>query len=624
MTAEAAATEALKKKTVILVHGLGDIKKNSLLFKVADVIAAWMERHASPRRTVKQPEQLTLDEHLNGDGASSVDLKFQGQHWEFLEVWWADAVEPPAFDPLIGWTFQRATSQLFALIRAMVQQSVLPFILVVLVSLPYIITFTVMIILLAVTWVITFGNVSAIPGFYKFITDWMVGSAGIFSINLLKPRLQMVDESRLVQEMEIKVKEIDPSWRKIVLSTAFLGAILLFHGVNSIVIMCIYVASMALIIPLLLFVWVLAMVADIPKVSDFANYIKVRLDPFLVGSLGSIKVFMDEPTQARIMRRRLEEVLDKVQENSYENGQEIYVIAHSAGAPIAYETLVLNAGESRNTGIIKLITIGSIMSLVRRVKTCRSSLKSPLTGISWINIWTRYDPVLAGPLPPRRSTRRILPRIIVKWRWLIWWVPMNFFKRRPKPQIGLPDKDIPVSNEGDPFNDHSSYWDNEHQVIPSLISEIWSDDAEQIFEVDEGNSLQWMKQRKWSILLISSFRLMFWLLFPLTLWGTLAYFMDWPMPWLLHSLWENYLIQWFDEFRIAGSFITDVLEQRTACVPSMIECESSSVNLTKAIYVSVVAALAVTIVGQLAYKFSRALIWDGFIKDHFSASLPAP
>ena len=196
MVASEHTPQTLTKKTVILVHGMGDRKKNSLLFKVANVIAAWMERHAteSPAQQLEHPKHPTLDEHLNGTGASSVDLKFRGQHWEFLEVWWADAVDPPNFDPLIGWTFQQAILQLIALIGAMIKRSLIPFALVLLVILPYIVAVAAL--TLVVLGASLFGVVLPSTDLRVLLSPFLSGVGGFF-IKILERPLRTVDEHLL-------------------------------------------------------------------------------------------------------------------------------------------------------------------------------------------------------------------------------------------------------------------------------------------------------------------------------------------------------------------------------------------------------------------------------------------
>ena len=92
-------------------------------------------------------------------------------------------------------------------------------------------------------------------------------------------------------------------------------------------------------------------------------------------------------------------------------------------------------------------------------------------------------------------------------------------------------QDIPVSNEGDPFKDHSAYWDNDHQVIPSLVHEIWGEDAPKHFdfgEMEEASRklLFRLLRRKARILTLSVFRLSAWSIFPLAFLDSLDYMID--------------------------------------------------------------------------------------------------
>ena len=90
----------------------------------------------------------------------------------------------------------------------------------------------------------------------------------------------------------------------------------------------------------------------------------------------------------------------------------------------------------------------------------------PLGKTNWVNIWTRYDPAQPGPLISSEK------------------------------KLAGKTEEIPVSNEGDPFTDHSSYWANHDQVIPALVKEIWGGGATEKFYLSEEDEISRVRRRK--------------------------------------------------------------------------------------------------------------------------------
>jgi len=377
--------------------------------------------------------------------------------------------------------------------------------------------------------------------------------------------------SRLIPPLVHRLKEVDEGqiWERWndqnrplreKAKWAFLSFTLIFyHGLNGIVTIALYAVVMVLITPLMFVVWVLSLISGVPGIPATVNVIKTRLDAFLVGSLGDIKVFMDESVQASRVRGEMESALDGIHSDPGLQDADIYIIAHSTGAAIAYETLVHPSNVSRRSGVKGLITAGSIMRMVRKMASRRASFDEPLPkGVRWINFWTPYDPALAGPI----------------------------YQGTLKGELTTgPDQNevvnVPVSNEGDPFSDHSAYWTNEHQVIPRLVKELLGND-ESPFDFGPEKELERVAKRKLRILALSGFRLCAWLALPVSLMITL-----WIGPW--GEIDTKY---WFLNW--AAEEPNNVLET------------------TIVVFLRVAAAF---IVAQLLYRFYRALLWDGFLRE---------
>ncbi len=287
-----------------------------------------------------------------------------------------------------------------------------------------------------------------------------------------------------------------------------LAFLLVFQFLNSIIVLLLYGTGVLLLLPVMFLVWAVSKFSTIPGLPSVVNFIKAKLDSFLLGSLGDIKVYLDEPIQARSVRAKLEAAIDKF----HEEDRDIYIIAHSLGSAIAYETLVIEENRARVQRVKSLITVGSILPMIWRMKSRRPSFDLPLPeNLRWVNLWARYDPADAGPIKSERikvampSFDPSPPLKIEKGR--RWLMP---FADQGHPGF----KEIIVSNEDDFSTDHSGYWDNHHEVIPELVRQIWgegSSEATANYEYYEGLR---SFRRKLRIAVLSGPRLLSWCALP--------------------------------------------------------------------------------------------------------------
>ena len=465
------------------------------------------------------------------------------------------------------------------------------------------------------------------------------------------------------------------SWLELLWTTVLLVALQGFHAINAMATIPLYVAGIVLMFPAMFLVWLLSFAAGVPRVGDLVDFITGRIDAFLVGSLGDIRVFMDEPAQAQRIRLVLETELKEARKNTRFRTKEIYVVSHSTGAAIAYETLVLeNSLNHENPAakpVVALITLGSIhrmarsmplrrstfgtrdneiwlVSAVRRVRRWIKWLRHgsaaqmivavegfktwagvspwirmrtvfehldrwarhkdnnikrdppsdsdkeserPLGQTRWVNIWTRYDPAQAGPLT------------------------------KDDEKLAAETEDIPASNEGDPFADHSSYWNNHDQVIPALVKEIWGPGACERFHLSENDEVSRLRRRKLRILLLAVFRLPVWLLFPASLLGFFYFTSNgtwdekvtgWEyIPYNSGQAGLTWFPSWFFEWWTWawGRWVTlgDGPFLRTLI---------DSPNWFEGLVAAFVFAMVVTSIARIViYGFVKAVIWDAFVEN---------
>lgn len=426
---------------------------------------------------------------------------------------------------------------------------------------------------------------------WKWLGDWTTGALRAFDEHLLAERLFSL-QCGVWERVRVGVLVF------------FQG---LFHVGNALVSVAIYFTGVFLIIPVIFLVWALSLGRAIPAVRKLVEGIKKRLDAFLVGSLGDVKVFVDDPAQARRIRREVERALDSVHQDLEFHDAEIFLLAHSTGAPIAFETLALDSNAPRLAGIKAVITAGSIMAMVSRMGSRRSSLDAPLPqGVRWVNIWTRYDPALAGPVP-RKIRARNGGKVI----------------------------EVPVSNEDDPFSDHSAYWANDHQVLPRLVSEVWGPSTPYYFDFREAEELGRTKRRKYRILALSSFRLAVWGFFPFTFWGTLLFLNNMQVALEQKTVVKKVIVEGVSievptiiTANVAqlgkGAPLRAVLNawewvwnQSITYLdkPVLRDLTLQANNPAKKVVAAIVVSCLITLAAYLVYKFLRAILWDGFFKE---------
>ena len=293
----------------------------------------------------------------------------------------------------------------------------------------------------------------------------------------------------------------------------------------------------------------------------------------MVGSLGDIKVFLDEPVQAERIRAELVGTLNSLCE---EGCHELYLVAHSTGAAIAYETLALSENADWPTDEIVLITCGSILNMVWEQQP-RASFKLPLQpdNIRWVNLYTRYDP--ASP---------------------------QAVDSGPNARHSKPNCDDQVTNEDDVFRDHSAYWQNDEQVISRLVEEIWSEQPASHFLLNDIDKARAVWRRKIRILALSLPRLMVWYSFPVLL-GLFLRFPGW-----VQNVFQFAQLPDFVEGIEADKASKVVGEEGPSWWENVVLNLVVPDQLWERILLSILAAAVVTFLSYLVYRFYREVVWE--------------
>ncbi len=240
----------------------------------------------------------------------------------------------------------------------------------------------------------------------------------------------------------------------------------------------------------------------IPGLQDF---ILIRLlRPVVQMGVGEFTTFMEDELQAANMRRRVAQSINWLLTGRDQDGggcDDVTVIAHSAGTFVSFDALTdeelqrpeAPLGDGRIGRVRKLITVGEGLSKAWILYPDLERLHGPLPEhMHWLDIWTAYDSVPAGPLIPPRRNGQWVP--IFQPNEHVQKVQRLAPRRHPDPHAeGMPDvarrylaaspdektaepRWWPVSEEVTNrmvvLVDHGLYWTNDEQVAVRLAAEI--------------------------------------------------------------------------------------------------------------------------------------------------------
>ena len=457
------------RKAVLVVHGMGNHPKSTSLKRIVTPLIRWMYSRSSA-------EQVITNEFREaGKGASSITVEQDGYVIKFAEVLWAESFDSPPLSFIVKWILLRGFRQFYKLLQLAAIQIIAPTASIILFAVS-VATFVATVITFFIAVFIR-NSIAVYKDFKKEDSQyyrWAMApheswnyTCRVFNLGWEKVRCLInnfkSDDSALFCGKNGKLFSLP-------LTHAFVMLHLIYQFFNSLFIIVFYVAITIMFIPILLLVFVFSTFASIPGSPKILIALNRLLDKFLAASIGDLLVFLDDPVQAEQARSEVYKVYKELFEEGY---KDFYVLAHSTGGTVAYETLTLDKYHEFAAKVKKLITVGSTMNLTWNFEH-RESLGKPL-GMPWINYWARYDPILPGPIDCSREGDIT---------------------------------NIPVTNEDDPLNDHTSYWDNYSQVIPGILSDI-CDEAASPFYRDRDDVLKGTIKRKILILSLAGSKLLF-------------------------------------------------------------------------------------------------------------------
>ncbi|MBM2811874.1 MAG: hypothetical protein HW416_2633 [Chloroflexi bacterium] len=277
---------------------------------------------------------------------------------------------------------------------------------------------------------------------------------------------------------------------------------------NSIVVTALYSVAMFLAAPFML---ILAVVAQIP-IEAVQSFILLRLArSVLTVNVAQFQLFLDDEVQAANIRGRLERTLEWLID---ERGcEELYIVAHSEGAVVAFDTLC-NSASPAIASVRKLFTLGAGLNKCWLVQPEEPRLRRTLPPhVHWLDFWASYDFIPAGPLSPP------LGAAIWKPSPAVTDMVLGPEPRDPKVTIGPTPPSSQVTHRMEIADDHGGYWTNDEQVLIRIAQEVdkprfW----ESQFWVPEEKRQDVVARRRRRVSVLVAGRLLVMAFFGLTVW----------------------------------------------------------------------------------------------------------
>lgn len=404
---------------VVVVHGLGDIKRNITLQEALDSLTYWFSykaglalRPTGPGRVWLTPE---LTDNPDPDAPPSratleleapTDPKGQGDNdilrLEWREVWWAESFGLPSIAATFKWAITQGVEQVRYLL---------------------------------------------IP----------LGGPGQTAAQSPARRVRQATTYR-----PSTPDATEPLKRS---SVPLRAALWLYDSFQHLFKACQWLILTPLVLTLLLVMSVVRVLVFVPflKLGVIAT-ISGILDYIMLHWIASTQVYMQEYTRASAIRERFEREVRALL--SDQNCDHVVVIAHSMGTVIAYEGLTTVLGELELQARASDVTFICLAQALRRIWLLKSGdvhrVHEVLPDkVRWLHFWARYDPVTAGPLLPTA-----LPPIAAS-------MDADQQDRLEKLAKRLEDcENVDVVNTDSTFLDHGSYWQNLEQVVGPIAREL--------------------------------------------------------------------------------------------------------------------------------------------------------
>jgi len=430
---------------VLVIHGVGDLKRNTTLEEAVNTLAYWFNHQAGLALRRDGPGRVWVTAKLTDDpnpdapaaratmrltapaeasagtaGASADDDS--ALQLEFREVWWAESLGLPSVAATIAWARIQAWEQASHLLLPIGRR-------------------------LGPSHAAFRAPAREIPQALTY--------------RPAAPSRSATPRARARDGVTLGVRRSLTRPQRLLLVAA-LG---LYGPVQYVWKAAQWLLLTPLILMLLLVMGVVRLLALLPPLRSTAlASASAFLDYIMLHWIAATQVYTQDYTRSAGIRERFESEIERLLRD--ERCDRLVVIAHSMGTVIAYEglTTVLTRPEFRDKD--QPVTFICLAQALRRAWLMTADDPHRLRGVlpervRWLHFWARYDPVAAGPL-----SARSLPRLDA------WPDPET-----PDPHEALCARlerceNVDVVNTDSALTDHTTYWQNFEQVVGPIAREL--------------------------------------------------------------------------------------------------------------------------------------------------------
>ncbi|HEV7128670.1 MAG TPA: hypothetical protein VGN32_14670 [Ktedonobacterales bacterium] len=225
-----------------------------------------------------------------------------------------------------------------------------------------------------------------------------------------------------------------------------------------------WVLGIPLVYLLLVVLALVQALSPIPGFKYLLGRISAIIDYISLHWIASMQVYLLDYTRSASIRHRFDREVRAFLRDP--NCQRITVIAHSMGTVVAYEGLTNALSGPTAKANLKPIAFICLAQALKRIWLLARTDPHRMCGVlpanvRWLHFWARFDPVASGSL-----TARALPRF------RSWRDPML---PDPTPQLQAmlrQCENIEVVNEDSILSDHSTYWNNLEEIVGPIAAEL--------------------------------------------------------------------------------------------------------------------------------------------------------
>lgn len=402
-------------KGIVVVHGVGSARQSSGLMYIGQPLLDWVQRWMRanhPEKRVRFEDARLAFRRTDNDEArppSHVTLRveddasgmdYEELHWIVAEVWWSTDSRGPDVWNIFKWLFKYLGVVLVSLVIGVCRE-----------------------ILKLVEWQTEF----TIPGAsekksrqpFRAVIEWVW------------------------QPFRVAIEWVKQfPWKFIDLLNAGLQLVAF--------VLIVFVCAVP--------VCVLVLLTQIP-IGFIQQFVLVYLlRTWVTANVGEMYTLLEDEIQAANIRGRLEQTIEWLVTKG--NCEDIYVIAHSGGAVVGFETLCQHADRPDLVRHVKkFLTVGAGLNKAWLLKPDQWRLKDSFTAsIRWVDFWSAYDIVPAGSLTGSLNKGELWHKLVESLK-----------GATVDEKLGKPEE---VINWMSMVSDHTGYWTNEEQILSRLAQEI--------------------------------------------------------------------------------------------------------------------------------------------------------